>query len=241
METFHLIVDVGNSRTKFALYKKGKVVGKVWSTPKPLIKDIKSFIGKSKISKVGLSRVGKLSPSIYRFLSENFQMRELTEKTKVPIKNKCKTPRTLGKDRLAAVIGATVVFPNKPCLVIDAGTCVTYDLINDQKEYLGGGISPGIHLRFKAMNDYTAALPLVPLNPGAEYLGRNTKESLQAGAQWGFLLEIEGFIRRYRKDFPGLKVLATGGDSEYLAEKLKTKIFVHPNLVLDGLNKILDK
>jgi len=174
-------------------------------------------------------------------LKKTYGLVELTEKTKIPIRNGYKTPRTLGKDRLAAVIGAYYMFPKKPCLVIDAGTCITYDFLSKAGTYLGGGISPGMMLRFKAMNDYTAALPLASFSKKAKYIGKNTKESLQSGAQWGFLLEIEGFINKYREQYPGLQVILTGGDSEYLSKNLKTKIFVNPNLVLDGLNKILKR
>ena len=237
----NLLFDVGNTRTKIAFFNEKGIIGKVRQIEKPTIKDVKRIVGKRSIEKVGISQVGKMAGSLKNHLKRNFQLLELDEKTKIPITNRYKTPKTLGRDRLAAVIGAHAIFPKSPCLVIDAGTCVKYDLITKSGSYIGGGISPGMYLRFKAMNDHTANLPLVPFSKSAKYLGRNTKECLQAGAQWGFILEIEGFIRSYKKEFAGLKVLLTGGDAEYLAKNMKTKIFVNPNLVLEGLNKILEQ
>ncbi len=241
MKAYNLLFDVGNTRAKIALYDERGIVGSVWKTENPLIGDIRAFVKGKNIKQAAISQVGRFPDRIKRFLKKEYGLVQLTEKTKVPIKNSYKTPRTLGKDRLAAVIGAFYMFPKKPCLVIDAGTCITYDFLSKAGTYLGGGISPGMMLRFKAMNDYTAALPLAPFNKSAKYIGKNTKESLQSGAQWGFLLEIEGFINKYREQYPGLQVIITGGDAEYLSKNLKTKIFVNPNLVLDGLNKILNR
>lgn len=232
---------MGNTRAKIALYDESGIVGKVWKTGNPLIRDIRSFVKGKSIKQAAISQVGKFPERIKQFLKKEYGLVQLTEKSKVPIRNSYKTPKTLGKDRLAAIIGAYYMFPKKPCLVIDAGTCITYDFLSKAGSYLGGGISPGMLLRFKAMNDYTASLPLVPFSKGAKYIGKNTKESLQSGAQWGFLLEIEGFINKYREQYPGLQVILTGGDAEYLSKNLKTKIFVNPNLVLDGLNKILNR
>lgn len=235
----NLIVDIGNTRTKLALFDQGKLKGRVKIVDRLSTQAIKDFVKKRKIDAVCTSIVGKVPISAMRHLAKQYDLVNLDHNTDIPIRNSYKTPKTLGKDRLAAAIGAWGHYPKKPCLIFDAGTCVTYDLVTKAGEYLGGGISPGIHLRFRAMDTFTANLPLAKMKNKAKWLGANTIESLQAGAQWGLIHEIEGFIRQYRKVYPGLIVVATGGDADYLARNMKTKIFVHPNLVLEGLDQIL--
>ena len=162
------------------------------------------------------------------------------QKTPLPIQNKYKTPKTLGKDRLAAVVAAKELYPRKHCLVIDAGTCITYDLITKESVYLGGAISPGMDMRFQAMNTFTAKLPLVKRKKTTNLIGNTTNSALQSGGVLGAVFEMEGFIRAYRKDFSPLTVILTGGAADFFAIFLKTKIFVHHNLILIGLNKLLN-
>lgn len=235
----NLIVDIGNTRSKLALYHERKLLGRVKILPRLSRTEVLQFIGKKNIDAVCCSIVGKTPKRVINWLSREFPFTNLNHNTAIPIKNDYGTAKTLGKDRLAAAIGAWGHFPEKNCLIFDSGTCITYDLVTKEGNYLGGGISPGLRTRFKAMNRFTANLPLVDPIENANWLGTNTLESLRAGAQWGLIHEVDGFIRQYKKEYAGLKVLATGGDAEYLAKNLKTKIFVHPNLVLEGLNQIL--
>ena len=163
---------------------------------------------------------------------------ELTEKTPLPIDNQYGTPKTLGKDRIAAVMGAYRLFPNQNCLVIDAGTCITYDLLTKHKTYLGGNISPGIDMRLKAMHQFTAKLPLVERGQQERIWGTSTETALRNGGQFGALYELEAFIRVCKEKFDPLTVVLTGGDGNFFAENLKTKIFARPNLVEWGLLEI---
>ena len=166
---------------------------------------------------------------------------ELDHHTPIPLINRYRTPDTLGYDRIAAAVGAYTIYPEKNVLVIDAGTAITYDLVTSGGEYLGGNISPGMAIRFKSLNKYTNRLPL--LEPSIEeppLLGSSTKEAIQSGIINGILFELDGFIEGVSRLHPELKVVLTGGDAKYFEGKLKSSIFVHLNLNLIGLNRILE-
>ena len=157
----------------------------------------------------------------------------------MPIVNLYNTPKTLGLDRLAAVVGASIQYPGKNILVIDIGTCMTFDFIDSKRNYHGGNISPGVELRLKAMHHFTSSLPLVIRKNNMNILGKSTKEALQNGAFQGLKFEIEGFIKNLTNRTKSLTVILTGGDAVNFGETLESKIFVDPNLVLKGLNDIL--
>jgi len=160
--------------------------------------------------------------------------------TPLPIINKYQTLETLGKDRLASAVAAHQLFPDKDVLVIDAGTCVKFDFINSMAEYLGGSISPGLQMRFRALHSFTEKLPFVELKPFDILIGKTTHESLLSGVINGTLAEIDGIINRYKENYPELQVVLSGGDAEYLVSKLKNRIFALSNIVLNGLKIILD-
>ena len=159
--------------------------------------------------------------------------------TSIPVTNTYDTPETLGKDRLAAIIAAQKMFPGKAVLVVDIGTCITYDLINQNKEYLGGNISPGWMMRIQAMHRYTDKLPLVEKIIHPDLIGKSTVKALQNGSFYGTKGEIESFIRQFDKRFKGLKVIFTGGDAQLFLDHMESKIIIRPHLVLEGLNEIL--
>jgi type III pantothenate kinase len=158
----------------------------------------------------------------------------------VPVINEYETPQTLGKDRLAAVAGAKALYPESNCLVIDIGTCITYDCIRADNHYLGGSISPGLYLRFKALHIFTARLPLVEPEPEAKLTGRNTRDAILSGVINGMAAEIEGIIGKYQTLLPQMDVIFCGGDANFFESKIKQRIFVIPELVLIGLNRILE-
>lgn len=172
-------------------------------------------------------------------LSDNVIL--LTHMSPTPIKNLYKSPETLGKDRLAAIVGAMSIFPNNNLLTIDAGTCITMDFLNKKAEYFGGSISPGIQMRLKAMHSYTSKLPeLLWTDEGRpELIGDTTASSMLSGAVNGTLAELKGSIQLYLKKYRDLKILLTGGDSSFFEKELKNGIFADSNLVLKGLNEIL--
>ena len=166
---------------------------------------------------------------------------ELGPATPLPIDNRYRSPETLGKDRLAAVVGAYQLFPGASCLIVDAGSCITFDLLEGGGIYRGGNIAPGIAMRLRAMHAFTARLPAVPVDAGdTGWLGDTTESAMRRGAQLGAALEIEGYIALCSAQIGRINVILTGGDADFLAKKLKSKIFVNHHLVLRGLNKILN-
>lgn len=158
--------------------------------------------------------------------------------TSVPIQNRYETPETLGLDRLAAAVGAHEMFPDAHVLVIDAGTAITIDLIMEGA-FIGGSISPGMHLRFESLHRQTKRLPLLKHTADYNYPGRNTHDAVVSGVIQGIVNEIDGTIFSYRKKYSALKVVLTGGDAYIFAEKIKNSIFAEPNLLAKGLNRIL--
>jgi type III pantothenate kinase len=236
----NLIIDIGNTRTKVGVFsgekllKKG-VLEKEWS-----IGSLDQWLGKREIKNVAISTTAGIDEKIEQELANRYYYLRLSHKTALPIRNSYKTPETLGRDRLAVAVAATDIFPKKNCLIIDAGTCITYDFIDKNKIYIGGSITPGVEMRLKAMNAFTANLPLVARKKLSATIGNDTVTSIRTGAQHGATVEMEGNIRHYKALFGRLQVLLTGGDAKYFAENLKTQLFVNQNLVLIGLNKILN-
>ncbi len=193
------------------------------------------------LNKAILSSVKPYDEELKTFLAENFEVFiELGHQTALPIENLYETPETLGKDRLAAAIGANELFPDQNLLVIDAGTAITYDLVSEKNQFLGGNISPGLEMRFKALNQFTGQLPLVGCDDNYQPFGRNTTEAIRAGVQNGLIHEIEQTIASFSRNYRKLQIIMTGGDSDFFDKKLKYPTFVHYNLTLIGLNRILE-
>lgn len=237
----NLIIDIGNTRTKIAIFDIGHtIVHKIYEKDitGQLLDDIKQNY---KIQGIIVSTVKQEMNAIIeqRFKKWNKPYIRLSHTTPLPIENTYKTPETLGQDRIAAVIGATHFFPNENCLIIDAGTCITYDFLAEGEKYLGGNISPGLTMRYRAMHEFTASLPLLNKQRLNTFVGYNTITSMQTGVDFGLSFEVQGFIKKYINNFGQIKVIMTGGDAGYLASQMKNKIFVAPDLVLIGLDKIL--
>ena len=236
----NLCLDIGNTRAKIGLFDGPQLV-QFWSIPRSEIMDFPRTITNHSIKNVILSTVAQdVGKQISQIWGDRINFIELDEKTALPIQNTYRTPKTLGKDRIAAVVGATLVGPEGSKLIIDAGTCITFELLQENQIYLGGNISPGIQMRLKAMHQFTARLPELTTGATSSTIGYHTQSAMLNGAQWGTIWEIEGTIDHFAKQFAPLKVILTGGDAIFLAEKMKRKIFVHQHLVLLGLNKILD-
>ncbi len=234
-----LIIDFGNAFVKIAVFQGLDLIFQetVEILTVQRLQELEcSYHFKSAI----ISSVSEVPAMVRDFLEEPLRFVELSDRTNVPIVNRYATPETLGKDRLSVVVAAASMFPELNCLVIDAGTCITYDIIDQDKNYLGGSISPGMQLRFKSLNTFTSRLPLVRHRNFDGLTGSTTEESIQSGIINGIASEIDGIIERYKVHFPDLKVLVTGGDMNFFAKKLKSNIFAVPNLVLIGLNEILN-
>ena len=236
----NLIIDVGNTCTKVAVFKGDRLLGKVSVETKNVLKTVKEFQKKyDLIQKSIVSSVGKLNKKTLNYLEKEFFLQVLSHKTKLPFKNLYSTPKTLGIDRMALVCASIDDFSDKNVLIIDAGTCITFDFINDKNEYLGGAISPGIRMRYKALHDQTANLPLLETKMPKDIIGNSTASSIHSGIMFGVLSEIEGSIERYKQEYADLTVILTGGDAKMLSKQLKSSIFANSNFLLEGLNFIL--
>jgi type III pantothenate kinase len=237
----NLIIDVGNTLVKLAVFKKRKLIFKTDFPINDLL-DEYNIIKRAypKLESVIVSSVGRLPKSTLSKIGKDLELHQLSYKSKLPFKNLYETPRTLGTDRMALVSAATYLYPYKSILIIDAGTCITYDFINDKKAYLGGSISPGLRLRYKALNNLTANLPLLEKNQPTSFIGKTTESSIHSGVVFGALKEIDGVIDEYRAVYQDLTVILTGGDADFLSNQLKNSIFAHSNFLLEGLNFILD-
>lgn len=237
----NLIIDIGNTRTKLGVFDKSQLHKKFVLQERWTLAAAQVFLKKYEITSIALSSVAQVNPALEAHFKAHYQYLVLSAKTPLPISNLYKTPKTLGKDRLAAVVGAQALYPRKACLVIDAGTCITYDILDVEGAYHGGNIAPGVTMRLQAMHEFTARLPLVQRRKKLDTLvGNTTTTALRTGGQLGAVMEMKGFIGQYKKQFGRLNVILTGGDADFFANHLKTKIFVNHNLVLIGLNKILN-
>jgi len=237
----NLIVDVGNTRVKLAVFQDGDVIQKE-------IVDINKFENKIQeltkklplLNRALVSSVGSLSQEQVENVSNHFETMVLTHETNIPFKNNYKTPHTLGVDRIALVSASVLKYPKNNVLIIDAGTCITYDFVNTKNEYLGGAISPGISTRYKSLNNLTANLPLLKRKAPKKLIGNSSKQSIHSGVINGVLMEIDGIVNKYRKKYEDLTVILTGGDSDFLSKRLKSGIFANSNFLLEGLNFILE-
>lgn len=231
--------DVGNTAVKVGLFTNDELT-RYFSVPKLTFPIYRLIVREVNPNFTIISSVKRLSDSMRALADQEDHIFILSPELKLPVKIAYKSPHTLGPDRIAGVCGAWHLFPNQNSLVIDAGTCITYDLLTEAGCFEGGNISPGLKLRIKAMHRFTDQLPQVDLVERYQGLGNDTTTALQAGAQGGAVHEMKGFIRQYQKSYDRLNILLTGGDHHFFVNYLKIKIFVRPHLVLLGLNKILD-
>lgn len=236
----NLVLDIGNTRVKAALFEGDTLAElKYFGSQDEVWNDI-GFIRQARAAMIGT--VVNDTQRLADKLSTLFPVYVFSSDTKMPLENLYRSASTLGSDRLAASIGAYAVYPDADVLVIDAGTCIKYNFTNAANQYLGGGISPGLAMRFKALHQFTGKLPLIePAGESIDLIGRDTRGSILSGVLAGSIAEVEGIISAYRGQYPGLIAVMTGGDGEYLAKQLKSSIFTHHNLVLKGLNYSLNR
>lgn len=208
--------------------------------PNDNLEKLDSFLAKYPCQKGILSTVIPLNNKVQQQIRAlPFHINILDASTPIPIKNCYKTPQTLGTDRLAVAVAAAIQFPKKDVLIIDSGTCITFELVTALGEYLGGNISPGINMRLKALNHDTGQLPLEESKGNIPDLGYNTETAIRSGVINGIKYEIEGYIHSLRKKYPSLLILLTGGNHFNFDSQLKSDIFADKFLVLRGLNYIL--
>jgi len=243
----NLVIDIGNTYTKIAVFKQDELVFNT-RYQDPDTATIARLLIDFDIDKSIISTVKKNSEDEWQqVLAQKSRMVYFNSSMNTRIKNHYLTPETLGADRLAAVTGANYLYPGKDSLVISGGTCITYDWVDAGGNYFGGSISPGLNMRYKALNNYTAVLPL--LNTDEDFTanyGNNTTSSILSGVQNGIKYELTGFIESYRANQNGLNIVLSGGDSIFFDTLLKNSIFapyikIEPNLVLKGLNAAIQK
>lgn len=241
----NLVVDIGNTNHKLAVFDGREML--TFLRVRDLSPDqLADLISEYKVEGSTLSTVTKSSHSLISFLKEKTFYYEFSTAINPGIKNHYASPQTLGLDRWAKVLAAFRCYPNENCFMIDAGTCITYDFINDTGNYLGGSISPGIGMRFSALNHYTGRLPLLEWDGTHQNIpdGLDTVSAIQNGVLLGVVHEVIGNISKIKEAKERLKVLLTGGDASFLLEQLKNSIFapqiIHdPYLVLRGLNEVI--
>lgn len=244
MKNQNLILDFGNTAIKWGLF----IENQLESFHSFYIDDLKENQAQiielaSKSSHCFISGSGNTEFDFIAEIVENTSTLFFTPETKLPFKLNYSTPETLGLDRKANVAAALTKFPDKNSLIVDAGTCVTYDLLTSDAVYHGGAISPGLSMRFNAMHTFTEKLPLLSQkieHDVKQFIGNSTSSSIQVGAINGLVYEIEGFINSYKQNYRDLTLILTGGDTHYLSSRLKSSIFADLNFQLRGLNSILE-
>lgn len=231
----NLAVDYGNSSAKVAIFDQQQLVEKQTFASAD---DLKNFLRHSAAENFIISSVTTEAEAIAKESNAKNKF-ILSYKLPLPVKILYATPHTLGVDRIAGSCGAIQLFPGRNTLVIDAGTCITYDFTDSSGQYYGGGISPGLKMRFQAVHTFTARLPLVTPVGNPELIGNSTETSIQSGVVNGMVAEMDGIIDRYRAKYPDLQVILCGGDGPFFENMLKASIFASPDLVLIGLNRVL--
>jgi type III pantothenate kinase len=242
-----LAVDIGNTRIKVAVFEGSTLLDQFYFNISNLQNELHFILNKyKKASELVVASVGNIQKEAFLEFESQVKIHFISSDFPFPFTNTYSTTNTLGIDRMVLASGAVLKYPNQNRLVIDAGTCITYDFIDDSDNYLGGAISPGIRLRFESLHNYTAKLPLLTLESlkvqdseleKIPFIGNSTFESINSGVINGVINEIEGFISQYEAVYPKFIIILTGGDAEFLAKRLKNTIFANSNFLLESLNQ----
>jgi type III pantothenate kinase len=237
----NLIIDVGNTLVKLAVYQAGMLQFKKIFRNDDFV-DVLLLVSNKflNIDNAIISSVSHITKGQLAALEDLYPLLVLDYKIKLPFANLYETPSTLGVDRIALVSAAVFQYPDKNVLIIDAGSCITYDFMNKENQYLGGAISPGLEMRYRALHEFTANLPFLEIKNPKSPIGSSTNMAMHAGVVSGTLLEIEGFISSYKLQYDDLTIILTGGDAHFLRDSLKSDIFANSNFMMEGLNFILE-
>lgn len=236
----NLVIDIGNSSTKIAVFDKNALVEVYTESGQPLYL-LMELLLRYQVERGIVASVIDIHSDLAEWLGTcGIPFLWLGKDTPLPVINLYETPETLGYDRIAAAVGANEQFPGRDILVIDAGTAVTYEFIDSKGQYQGGNISPGMYMRFKALHHYTGKLPLVAPEGRMLLMGKDTETAIRAGVIKGLEFEITGYIMSLKRKYPELLVFLTGGDEFSFDSNVKNIIFADRFLVLKGLNRILN-
>lgn len=231
-----LAIDSGNTYSKVGWFEGNQLVKSLFGlTFEELSHAVKAY----PVRRIIFSSVSFTLEEFREALQLNVPVLRLSNSTPLPIGVSYDTPETLGADRLAAAAGANSLYPGSDLVVIDAGTCITYDVIDAKGVFQGGAIAPGLRMRFRAMHEFTRRLPLIEEIDNRLLVGKSTATAMQSGVLNGMIAEIEGMVGAYRREYAGAKVVMCGGDLGFFESRLKLPIFAVPELVLIGLNRIL--
>ncbi len=233
-----LAIDVGNTRIKAAVFEENTLLETFVIMKVEFQKGIENILKSRKnISDLIVASVTDIEKQAFIAFEKAVAIHFVSHNDAFPFVNCYETPKTLGMDRMVLAVGATLLFPNQNRLVIDAGTCVTYDFIDQNDNYLGGAIAPGLHLRYQALHNFTAKLPLLKLEEPKHFIGKSTSASIHSGVVNGLVYEIDGFIEEFKLQYSNFIIILTGGDTDFLAKRLKNTIFANSNFLLESLNQ----
>ncbi|MAZ28153.1 MAG: pantothenate kinase [Cytophagaceae bacterium] len=235
----NLAVDIGNTKVKVGVFSGKKMIYQETVVVDGFAALLTGVMDSYTIKEVIMCATGDSKKVVTSIEKVGLSYTVLSQGTPVPFKNLYDTPQSLGVDRIALMAGAVLNFPENNVLVIDAGTCITYDFKNAQEEYLGGAISPGVKMRYRAMHEYTHALPMLDIARSESMLATNTATAMHAGVFTGVVAEIDRQVNWYRTNYGNVKIVLTGGDAQFLSSSLKNDIFADSNFLLQGLNYIL--
>ncbi|MDX5426906.1 MAG: type III pantothenate kinase [Bacteroidota bacterium] len=237
----NLAIDLGNSRVKFGLFSENQLERSFTVDHAPTADDMRelqeNFFDPAR-RVISSSVIQDRFAWLHDLIGDRNHL-VVSESIPLPFMMSYKTPHTLGHDRIALAAAAATLFPQQDVLVLDAGTCLTLDFVTSHGVYLGGAISPGLKMRFRALHEGTAGLPLVEFSPHVELTGSTTRDSILSGVVRGMAFEIDGSVSAYQSQYPEVKVVLTGGDASFLGGFLKSTIFARPDFLLSGLNAIL--
>lgn len=237
----NLVIDIGNTFIKLAVFQKDALKEKILVEKQNFAHGLQNiFQTYHEIDRAILSSVAETEIPWPKNLVRSPKVMMLGYNTPMPFINRYASPQSLGNDRKAVVAAAAKHYPRQHVLVIDAGTCITYDFKNQNNEYLGGGISPGLQMRYNSMHHFTARLPELKPVPKISLVGDSTENSMHSGVILGMAREIEGIIADYEREYKSLKIIFTGGDAHFLSLQLKNTIFASSNFLVEGLNHILE-
>ena len=234
----NLLIDIGNSLTKIAVFNKAKIITE-FKIKKIDLNFIKDIVKDNKIINCAISNVGPRIDDLYIFFEENTNLYIFDDKINLPFLNPYKKG-IVGDDRLALILAASYEYPNDNVLIIDMGTCITYDIKTSKNLYQAGGISPGLMLRLDSLSSGAFNLSEVKPNYPKSSIADDTETSINIGVLLGIENEINGFINNYKNEYNNLKVIISGGDSDFLYGKLKNTIFTNSNFIYKGLNYLIE-
>ena len=229
-----LMIDIGNTKTKYAHFVSDRIKEKGVCNTEEISKIV--YVYSEKVKNIMLSSVKPIPDLVLsKPKNKDCKLVVLSSELEMPFKTSYNSPETLGSDRLALIAGAVSFFPNRPVLIIDAGTCITFDFVDSKKNHLGGAISPGLQMRLNALESQTSALPTVNLREPYKLIGDSTENSILSGVVNGAIKELDGTIDTYKKRYPETIVLITGGDLGFFDKKLKNSIFADEDILLKGM------